>query len=118
MKQLEEVQVGLTASLSGIVKEQTKGLSEEQAKEYTNYIWISVARRILELNETPPGPTRARVLHNKIDKALVAAKQRPAFKDTPCGSGCSACCHTNVDITGDEAELLAQRVREGIDIDP
>jgi uncharacterized protein len=38
-------------------------------------------------------------------------------ENVKCGKGCSFCCHTQVSVTRDEAELLAQRIIDGIDID-
>lgn len=34
-----------------------------------------------------------------------------------CKKGCSACCYTQVSVTEEEAELLAQRVQAGVQID-
>ncbi len=38
-------------------------------------------------------------------------------ENVSCKSGCAACCHTQVSITFDEAELLASKIVEGTEVD-
>jgi Fe-S-cluster containining protein len=35
---------------------------------------------------------------------------------SPCKQGCSACCHTQVSVTKDDADLLAQKVNDGFPV--
>jgi Fe-S-cluster containining protein len=67
------------------------------------------------VSELPQGPLRARVINAAIQKSLdVAFRNDPPVKGAISCFGCtrSGCCHTNVDITQSEAELLADRVPE------
>lgn len=79
-----------------------------------------IYKEYLDLKRLPGGSARARIIHKRIDKA-IAGKFRtdPDTKSITC-THCpilGACCHINTDITKDEAELLAQRIREGVQID-
>jgi len=61
---------------------------------------------------------RARFVHNVVDEYNREIFAHPIVQQfLPCKSGCSGCCHTQVGVTADEAELLAERINEGIKID-
>jgi Fe-S-cluster containining protein len=61
---------------------------------------------------------RARFVHHVVDDYNSVIFAHPIVqKFLPCKVGCSGCCHTQVGITEDEAELLASRVNEGLKID-
>ncbi len=65
------------------------------------------------LGQAVPGPTRAEAAHLLIGRAVAEVKGV-----TPtCKLGCSACCHFEVEVTRDEAELLAAVVVSGVAID-
>lgn len=65
------------------------------------------------LLSAPPGAGRARVFHQRMDAEMGSAAQwKPS-----CHKGCSGCCHCEVEVTADEADLLAEVVRSGLDID-
>ncbi len=60
---------------------------------------------------------RSHYVHNKIDEEIKAQFEDPAVqKLTQCKKGCSACCHSQVAITEDEAHLLADLVEQGTPI--
>ena len=70
------------------------------------------------LQQTPDKSQRARFVHDVVDKFNVEVFAHPLVKKfSPCKSGCTGCCHTQVSVTSDEAHLLAQRVKEGVSID-
>lgn len=61
---------------------------------------------------------RARYVHDKIDHEIMALMANPAVKDlVQCKKGCSACCHSQVAITGEEADLLLKKLEDGVQID-
>lgn len=73
---------------------------------------------ILHLNKIKNTLERARFLHNVIDEYNTKVFSHPILKELmPCKSGCSGCCHTQVSVTEDEAELLAHNILNGIEID-
>jgi Fe-S-cluster containining protein len=63
----------------------------------------------------PPGPERAREVHRKVDECQgrFAANHPEIAAQVRCGPGCFHCCRIWVGATGDEAALLAERVRAG-----
>ncbi|MFG1484774.1 YkgJ family cysteine cluster protein [Halobacteriovorax sp. RZ-1] len=62
---------------------------------------------------------RAQLSHELVDQFTNEAKSDPTAESMiSCRKGCSACCHTQVSVNQDEAELLATRILEdGIRID-
>lgn len=60
---------------------------------------------------------RAQYVHQKIDKEISAFMNTPGVKElVQCKKGCSACCHSQVAITEEEAELLIERIEGGVEI--
>ena len=73
---------------------------------------------ILHLKKIKNSLERARFLHNVVDEYNTKVFSHPLLKELmPCKSGCSGCCHTQVSVTEDEAELLADNIFNGVDID-
>jgi hypothetical protein len=66
-----------------------------------------------KLRAFPRGTARARALHRMIDSELAAASS----VEVSCRRGCCGCCHYEVEVTADEAELLAEAVREGTEVE-
>ncbi len=61
---------------------------------------------------------RVDFIHRAIDDLNEEVFAHPLIKEmSPCKEGCSACCHTQVSVTDDEAALLARRISEGVEID-
>jgi Fe-S-cluster containining protein len=79
----------------------------------------NITQFVIEHLRKISSPTeRARFVHHVVDDYNREIFAHPIVqKFLPCKSGCSACCHTQVGITEDEAELLAERVNEGLKID-
>jgi Fe-S-cluster containining protein len=70
-----------------------------------------------KLSKIPFSIKRAKVIHQTIDEFNNEVFSHPLVKQfSPCKSGCSACCHTQVSVTRDEAELLVQRIADGVEI--
>ena len=67
-------------------------------------------RKLLEFE---PGADRASVVHALVDREAGSAAQIKVS----CQRGCSGCCHYEVDVTRDEAAMLAALVRAGCEID-
>jgi len=61
---------------------------------------------------------RARYVHKKIDDELEQLFEDDSVKElVSCKQGCSACCHTQVAVTEDEAVLLTSIIAKGHPID-
>ncbi len=78
------------------------GHLRSQFEEYTN-----------ALASAPAGVERGRLLHRMMDDAIATAPRVPIA----CRYGCCGCCHSEVEITPDEAEVLRERVSDGFEID-
>ncbi len=71
-----------------------------------------------KLNKNHDPLKRARYVHRLVDELNEYIFNDPHVKSlSPCTSGCSACCHTQVSVTKDEADLLASRIQGGTNID-
>lgn len=61
---------------------------------------------------------RAKFVHELIEESNQEVFSNPLIKQlSPCRMGCSACCHTQVSVTEDEAHLMADLIKNGISID-
>ncbi len=61
---------------------------------------------------------RAHLAHTIVDDLNSEIVNHPLILEhSGCKAGCADCCHTEVSVTPDEAELLALRVFDGVEID-
>ena len=66
----------------------------------------------------PESLSRAKVIHAIVDEFNKETFAHPLVAQLcPCKVSCSDCCHTQVSVTNEEAELLVHRIQEGIVID-
>ena len=67
-----------------------------------------------KLSRKRSGIERARFVHSKINESLENLfKDEAVQKHVKCKKSCTACCHTQVSVTEDEAALLASHIRNG-----
>lgn len=80
--------------------------------------FLGISQFIVEhLSKISSKAERARFVHNVIDQYNEEVFSHPLVKEhMPCKSGCSACCHTQVSVTSDEAELLIENIEGGVQI--
>jgi Fe-S-cluster containining protein len=78
-------------------------------------VLAAVAAEARSLQALAPGPDRAREVHRRVDAAQAQFGQlKPELvRAVRCQRGCSHCCRVRVELTPDEADLLAERVRAG-----
>ena len=82
-----------------------------QRPEYVAIIEFVLAR----LLKIPNGLQRARIIHKMVDEYNSEVFAHPLVKEySPCKMGCTACCHTQVSVTEEEAQLLAHQVENGV----
>jgi Fe-S-cluster containining protein len=101
-----------TDSLSQVMRQQTK-------PDKVEGLWLRIYDIWQKLKSESLGQiARAKFIHRLMDVFISEFKiKEPNFKDSPCKAKCSACCHYSVDITEDEAKLLAERATQlGIDM--
>ena len=73
---------------------------------------------VSQMKAFPSSRVRARFIHKAIDEFNTEVFAHPIVKELmPCKAGCSACCHTQVSVTQDEAQLLIDRIHSGVKID-
>lgn len=96
------------------------GIAKKSFEEFQDHPeYVSIVKKVLKsLKKFSQSLRRARFTHKNIDEYNKEIFSHPLVKSfSPCKMGCSACCHTQVSVTEDEAELLAHRVRGGVEID-
>jgi len=72
-----------------------------------------------EMAKIPPGKDRAKWAHDFVQSVINEYKEEnsEAFATVSCKAACSGCCHQQVEISPDEAALLAHLVKGGVKID-
>jgi Fe-S-cluster containining protein len=103
----------LTPTLRALLTQYEATLPPDHYRDFVAHIERLSAGFYQELQRVPEGAERARRIHELMEQSM-----RDIGTDKPsCRSGCSACCHLEVEITRDEGVLLADLVREGHPID-
>lgn len=109
---------GVSVNLRGFLE----NLHKNAPYEVYVAIFLRVKKRleseIKALEEFPAGSRRAKMVHRRVDNALNAwFTRKPDMKKRVTCFTCtkSGCCHTNVDITEDEAKLLVEKYSHLID---
>jgi len=93
-------------------------------RTFDNFSSDPVFRRItntiiIALKKISSPYMRARRIHREVDANLEKLLEQQIVADNiSCKKGCGHCCHTQVSVTGDEAQLLAALVEGGVKIDP
>lgn len=102
-----------TPQLRAAVAQQQRNLSPADFADLLAGIRGLFVKYYAKLAEFSPGAARARAVHQLIDREMKAADGLPLT----CGKGCSGCCSYEVEVTSDDAALLAEVVRSGVAID-
>lgn len=102
-----------TPYLRSVVEAQRQALPPADFAEMMAMIRNLYGKYAAALAAAPSGAERGRVLHHLTDQAVATAAEVPVS----CRRGCSGCCHFEVEITRDEAAVLAERVRDGVAVD-
>lgn len=80
-----------------------------------NRIVNDVIKRIKKLTSSS---RRARLVHKEVNKKITKLFSDPAVqRNVSCRQGCSACCHTQVSVSDDEANLMHRLIEDGVEID-
>lgn len=80
---------------------------------------MQIVESVIEnLNHKTDSLSRTKFIHSLIDNFNRDNFDHPLVKKySPCKIGCSACCHTQVSATIDEAQVLVDLINEGLAID-
>jgi hypothetical protein len=102
-----------TPTLHALVSQYERTLPPEELTAFVEHLRRLHAGFDAVLGQVPAGPLRAEAAHLLVGQAVSELQGA-----TPtCARGCAACCHYEVEVTRDEAELLARVVAEGLEID-
>ena len=93
-----------TPHLKSILLQYKEILSPEELTSFENEVQRLLLHYIAVLSELPPGAARGRKVHELIGEQ----EQLSSHIKTSCQRGCGACCHLEVEITRDDAMVLAE----------
>lgn len=94
-----------------VIRKQNSPSEFEQRSKKILHLFRSY---LLALSGVPAGAARARTTHQLLDLEIAALDH----SQITCKRNCAACCETfPKQITQDEAQLLAQKIQEGLNID-
>jgi len=96
-----------------LIDDQRAALAPDDYAQFIATIRSVFEKYTAKLSEFEAGVPRAKAIHEMMDQAMKTA----AHIRVSCCKGCSGCCHYEVEITYDEAILLAAVVRGGMTID-
>jgi uncharacterized protein len=84
-----------------------------------NIVFVGIVKFIINrLNKISKPHKRARFIHSMVDEFNVEIFKHELVKQlSPCKMGCTGCCHTQVSVTEDEAQMLADKINNGLKID-
>jgi hypothetical protein len=102
-----------TATLRAVITQQQGLVTEAEFVGLVKVVQSAFQKYTNKLLEFEPGVLRAEVLHALMERETAVAAQ----VKVSCRKGCCGCCHYEVEITSDEAALLASLVRDGCDVD-
>lgn len=102
-----------TRLLKAIFENYKETLSEEEYTSFVKFVHSMMDQFMNDLSQFSAGFARGFRMHELID---MEVDQNSHIKIS-CQKGCSACCHLEVEITEDEAAVLIEGIKAGIDID-
>lgn len=103
----------LTAQLRSIIEIYREQLTESEFTSLEAEIYRILDHYTVLLSKEKPGVGRGRLVHQLIEEQLLANE---SIK-TSCQKGCGACCHLEVEILADDAEVIADSLVFGPQID-
>jgi len=109
LKRISDIEDSLTEQLSQTIIQKLPSCDEAEAIEFAdqiNALWKHANNLISDNQKLNRATRRVKQIHEAIDEALVAG-QKGLQEKISCKKGCSNCCHLNIVVTDDEAEVLA-----------
>ena len=103
----------LTRSLKKFIQDYEATLDESVFAAFLESLTQELENIKTDLFKAPAGPARARKLHALVEEEI----EKGADIKINCQKGCSACCHMEVEITNNEADILAELIKNGHAID-
>lgn len=103
----------MTPHLKSILAQYKDILSSDELLSFKNEVDRLLNHYLVILSEFPAGVERGKKVHALIEEQ----EQLSSHIKTSCQRGCGACCHLEVEITLDDAMVLAKSLEDGVDID-
>lgn len=97
-----------TAQLRGLLSHYQTLLNSDEYESFSREVDRLLKHYFDILNELPAGGARAQKVHELVEEQIAAN----AHIKTACQKGCAACCHLEIEITEDDAALLALSIVE------
>ncbi len=102
-----------TPRLRTVVEQQQAALAPADFADMMSQIRSIFEKYTSALETLEPGIQRALGLHQMMEREMKAVSSVAVT----CAKGCHGCCHYEVEVTTDEAQVLRQLVLEGFSID-
>ncbi|MGE5087391.1 MAG: YkgJ family cysteine cluster protein [Bacillota bacterium] len=102
-----------TPHLRSILAQYNDILSQEEFLSFEKEVERLLNHYFAVLSDIPAGAERGRKVHDLIEEQ----EQLSSHIKTSCQRGCGACCHLEVEITRDDAVVLASSLDAGVEID-
>lgn len=103
----------ITRSLKNLIQEYERNLPPEKFNELLMFVANIIENTKENIERIPEGRLRAETFHQWVDAEVDRASTTPIS----CKKGCATCCHYEVEITEEEALLLADLIQQGHKID-
>lgn len=103
----------LTPTLRNFLESYKSKISDQEFKQLQWDVDAALDLFTADLARSAPGAERGRRVHFLIEQEI---KKNENIQVT-CQKGCGFCCHFEVEITSDDAEVLKEAVLKGIDLD-
>jgi len=97
-----------TAQLRGLLVHYQTMLNQEEYESFAREVDRLLKHYHDVLIEYPAGVARAQKIHELVEEQITAS----SHIKTTCQKGCGACCHLEVEITEDDAALMALSIVE------
>ncbi|MDG0816910.1 YkgJ family cysteine cluster protein [Bdellovibrio svalbardensis] len=99
-----------TPHLKAFLKQYEDLLTSEEFESFDREVTRLLGYYSEVLGAYPPGAERGRKVHELINEQEALS----SHIKTSCQRGCGACCHLEVEITKDDATILADSLAEGL----
>ena len=102
----------LTPHLKNLLKQYKTILDDEEFSSFEKEVQRLLRHYTQHISGFEAGVKRGREIHRLIDEQVELS---PQIK-TSCKKGCGSCCQLEIEITSDDAAILAQSVNFGVSI--
>ena len=99
----------LTRNLKALLSTYKSTLPAHEFESFQKHVDRMITEIMQDLSGFSPGIRRGRRTHELLEAEIQKASHIP----TSCKMGCGFCCHYEVEVTADDAEILASVVLEG-----